>query len=123
MDTKTFKAQAKKISFPGGKCATDYTKFGNETLRVDWHKRGGHSGANTISKVVTEALGEGFTRLDTTLANSPDGSYVGRGTVYTKNVEGGRFVLSTSSSYGVTQYENNFSITLEFKVTVKPLDV
>jgi hypothetical protein len=133
---KEFKALARKIGFPGGGDVSDYTKpykgawvtdakgkqkYDNAALNWEgvrlsmrWHKSRGHAGRNTISRVVEKALKAGFVAKNTNFNNTPDGSHMGRGTYYTKHVRGKLVAtLYTSSSYGVTSYENSFSIHLD----------
>jgi len=109
MNGKEFKALAKQISFPGGKD----TRFYEDS--VTWSKRGGHAGSKTISKVVAQAILEGFTRREHDDSSSPDGSVVGSGTTYTKKVGDVTVVLSVSSRFGVTASENFFGASLEIE--------
>jgi hypothetical protein len=99
---------AKQIGFPYSNINT--MGFDNS---FHWRKRHGHAGSNMIYRCVEKAVKAGFVRLTASLGGTPDGSYTSSGTTYTKTVNGVVVAtLVTHSNYGVTSYENSFSMTL-----------
>lgn len=103
MDPKEFKKLAKQLKLPAN---GDF--YGSS---YSWHKRHGHAGRNTLSRVWEAAEAAGWKPEAATYDNTPDGSRVGRGDTLV-SPEG--HVLRISSSYGATAYDNSFSINIKF---------
>lgn len=98
--SKEFKALAKRLSLPStGRFSGD---------NYFWDKQGGYAGENALKRVMEAAKKAGFKPGSTKYHNSPDGSVIGSGDVYTD----GTYDLHLYSSYGVTAASNNYSITL-----------
>lgn len=115
MNSKEFKALAKSIKFPGGA----NTSFDEVISRpgefiMRWWKDGGHSGGKKVSEVARAACSVGFLPSKRTSGNTPDGSTVGSGSEYVLLKDGKVIAkLWVNSSYGVTAYENSYSIRLQ----------
>jgi len=103
MDPKEFKKLAAQLKLPAGG-----SFYGKSWV---WNKRHGHAGAKTLERVREAARAAGWHPSPTTDNSTPDGSVVGRGRGFV-SPEG--HVLTTSSSYGATAYDNSFSINLKF---------
>jgi hypothetical protein len=98
MDTKQFKKILRSIKMPSGAEVYDTS--------AHWKKRGGHAGKNAIIRVAESARDAGFVLADAASSSTPDGARVGSGTRYVKD----NITIILSSSYGVTAYDNRFSI-------------
>jgi hypothetical protein len=113
---KQFVALAKKIGFPRTDGTLDYTKptkWSEGSDHLEWSKHSGHAGRGMIVRCVTKALKAGFVKQREQDSLSPDGNYANHGSRYVKTVRGIIVaVLCTHSHYGVTQYENFFSMFL-----------
>jgi hypothetical protein len=99
MDTKEFKKLLRTLKIPAKAEVTGNT--------ARWYKRGGHAGKNAIIKVVEAASANGFKAGQHSEHGSADGSRVGSGS-YFHNDAG--VEVYVTSSYGVTAYENTFTI-------------
>ena len=111
MNRKEFKALAKSIKFPGG--ADVHFSEAGEKFSLEWHKRGGHAGGKKVSQVAKAAVDAGFIPAKQNNGNSPDGSVVTSGSEYVL-LKDDKVVakLYVSERYGVTAYENSYTIRL-----------
>ena len=85
---------------------------------ADWEKRHGHSGSNTIRNMCIQLDHAGWKRGDWTTGGIPDGSSVVNSRKYTS--PDGKIVMSYYEHYGVTSYENSYSI--RFKLVEDPVN-
>lgn len=95
----------KTLRFPGGK----ETRY--EDGQASWWKSGGHAGGTIVDRTAAAAVAAGFRAGPRRDASTPDASRVGGGTMFINDAGD---VLSVTSSYGVTAYENRYSLTLVF---------
>ena len=72
-----------------------------------WQKRGGYAD-KTVARVHVAAKEAGFTVVNDLHSGSPDGNYVGSGTLY----RAPGWELRVKSSYGVVAADNSFMIEL-----------
>lgn len=103
MDAKEFKKLLRTIKLPGTAIATAGDNY------AAWSKRGGHAGKKTILKVLEAAETVGFKRKTSQSGCSPSGSTVANESV----LEFGFVTLFLSSSYGVTDRDNYFSVNVK----------
>lgn len=102
----------KTLRFPGGK-DTHY-----EEGQAAWYKKGGLAGGTIVDRAAAAAVAAGFRAGTRTDVSTPDASRVGGGTLFV-NDDGD--VLSVTSVYGVTPYENRYSLTLVFSPAPSPV--
>ena len=78
---------------------------------AEWEKRHGHAGKNTIRNMCIQLEHAGWKRGDWTTGGIPDGSAVANSETYTS--PDGRILMSYYEYYGVTAYDNSYSIRFE----------
>lgn len=117
MDLKEFVKLSRKIGFPRTQDTDDdtkvtkYRKVGRQYMY--WRKSGGYAGAKMIRRVLEKAKKAGFKPQEFKSDMSPDGYQASSGQSYVKTLRGKVVAtLRYSDHYGVTRYENSFSLTL-----------
>lgn len=78
---------------------------------LEWRKEHGYAGEKTIERMRKQVEDAGWKRGREMDDAHPDGSWVARGDVYVS--PDGRIEMSYYSHYGVTSYDNSFSITFK----------
>jgi len=78
---------------------------------LEWHKEHGYAGEKTIERMRKQVEDAGWKRGRELDDAHPDGSWVARGDVYVS--PDGQIEMSYYSHYGVTSYDNSFSITFK----------
>jgi hypothetical protein len=95
---------AKQVGMPAK------TRFDDEGGTARWEKEHGHQGASSICRSQEKAEAAGWKPFDSGSSNSPDGNVVAWDTVLIS--PDGRWLLRAHSKYGVTAYENSFSMSI-----------
>lgn len=85
---------------------------------IEWTKRGGYADAS-LRATMAKAEAAGFVKVDYTPTGSPDGSVVGRRTLY-RDPAGN--TLEASHSYGSVAADNRFRFAIIFATPIPVAD-